>query len=95
MVTLAISCPRCSGSEPVIRHGVHRNGTARCFCKACGKTFTPQPKSRRVTPEKEQAIRDALAERLSIDAIARLLRCSKSTIYAVLKKTDGPTNSAS
>jgi len=95
MVTQAVACPHCAGVEPVVKHGVHRNQTPRCFCKDCQKTFTPQPRSRRVTPQKEQAIRDALAERLSIDAIARMLHCSKSTIYAVLEKTDSGGLSAS
>lgn len=95
MVTESIACPHCGKSEPVVKHGVHRNQTARCYCKECGKTFTPKPRSRRVTSDKEQAIRDALAERLSIDAIARLLHCSKSTIYAVLRDTLKKTNDSS
>ena len=93
MVTESIACPHCGKTAPVVKHGVHRNQTARCYCKECGKTFTPEPRPRRVTPGKEQAIRDALAERLSIDAIARLLKCSKSTIYAVLKKTNASPDS--
>jgi len=62
-------------------------GSARCRCKDCKKTFTPRPNSRAVTPEKEQRILAALSERLSIDAVARMLKVSKNTIYATLKKT--------
>ena len=87
MVSETICCPHCGQGEPVVRHGYNRGGTARCCCKQCHKTFTPKPNPRTVTPEKEQGIWDALAERLSIDAIARLLHVSKTTIYNTLKKT--------
>lgn len=89
MVTLSetIACPHCHKPEPVVKFGHNRSGTARCRCNDCGRTFTPKPNPRAVTPEKEQRIRDALAERLSIDVIARLLHVSKTTIYTTFKKT--------
>ena len=71
----------------MVKFGYNRGGTARCPCNDCKRTFTPQPNSRKVTPEKEQHILDALAERLSMDAIARMLHVSKTTIYNTLKKT--------
>ena len=86
MGALAIVCPHCEQAEPVVRHGTNRGGTARCRCKACDKTFTPHPNSRKTTPETEARILRALQERLSIEATARLLRVAKKTIYAVLKK---------
>jgi transposase-like protein len=93
MVTETTCCPRCGKAEPVVRYGYNRGGTARCRCNDCHKTFTPKPNLRNVTPQKEQRIRDALAERLSMDAIARLLHVSKTTIYNTLKKTrQVPTN---
>ena len=87
MVSETICCPHCSKAEAVVRHGYNRGGTARCRCKQCNKTFTPKPNPRTVTPQKEQSIRDALSERLSMDAIARLLHVSKTTIYNTLKKS--------
>ena len=69
MISETICCPHCGQGEPVVRHGYNRGGTARCCCKQCHKTFTPKPNPRTVTPEKEQSIRDALSELLSMDAI--------------------------
>jgi transposase-like protein len=86
MVAPAIVCPHCDQAAPVVRHGTNRGGTARCRCKDCNKTFTPQSNSRKTTPETEQKILRALEERLSIEAVARLLKVAKKTIYKTLKK---------
>ena len=86
MVAHVVSCPHCQQTEPVIRFGTNRSGTARCRCKACNKTFTPQARSRKTTPETEAKILRALEERLSIEATARLLKVAKRTIYQALKK---------
>ncbi len=86
MVAHVITCPFCQQAEPVVRHGTNRGGTARCRCKACNKTFTPQPNTRKTTPQTEEKIMRALEERLSIEATARLLKVAKKTIYQVLKK---------
>ncbi len=86
---IAISCPYCDDVERVIRFGTNESGTARCRCKACGKTFTLSPKSRAMTPEKEQVIVAALAERTSQRGIARSLHVSRLTIRQVRKKTHG------
>ena len=90
MVSETICCPHCGQAEAVVRHGYNRGGTARCRCKQCDKTFTPKPNPRIVTPEKQQAILNALSERLSMDAIARLLHVSKTTIDNTLKKNAAP-----
>ena len=86
MVAQLIACPFCHQAEPVVRHGTNRGGTARGRCKDCNKTFTPQPNTRRTTPETEEKIVRALQERLSIEAAARLLKIAKKTIYKTLKK---------
>ena len=86
---VALSCPHCGDVESVIRFGTNRSGTARCRCKACGRTFTLSPRPRTVTPEKEQLIKDALTERISQRGIARNLRVSRVTIRTVRKKTLG------
>jgi transposase-like protein len=57
-----------------------------CQCEDCGKTFTPEPRSNRLSKEKEELIERALEERLSIEAIARLLKVAKKTVYKILKK---------
>jgi len=83
---IAISCPHCQEVEGVIRFGTNRSGTPRCRCNACKKTFTLAPKSRALTPEKQQQILRSLAERTSQRGIARALQVSRDTIRAVRKK---------
>ena len=90
MVTQVYACPRCNETEPVVRFGHTRAGSQRLRCQACHKTWTPQPKSRAVTAEKEQLILAALGERLSQRAIARTLKVSRNTIRERLKKGHTP-----
>ncbi len=56
--TVVYACPACGLSEPIIRHGTNRGGTARLRGRVpfgrCGKTFTPKPNPRRVTEEMEE-----------------------------------------
>lgn len=84
---VAIPCPHCAQTEPVIRHGTTSSGTPRCRCKACNKTFALAPKSRAVSAEKEAAIERHLQERTSIRGICRALSVSAHTVYDVLKKS--------
>jgi transposase-like protein len=84
---LVIPCPHCASKE-VIKFGTNRSGTPRCRCHGCDKTFTLNPKSRALTPEKEQEICRALQERTSQRGIARTLKVGRDTIRAVRKKTE-------
>ena len=83
---VALSCPHCHGSKNVIRFGFNRSGTARCRCQDCQKAFTPWPKSRALSAEKEAAIERALAERVSQQGIARMFQVGRDTIRRVRKK---------
>ena len=83
---VALSCPHCGNKNEVIKFGTNRSGTARCRCLTCKKTFTPAPKSRSLTPEKQAAIERALSERVSQQGIARMLKVSRNTIRMVRKK---------
>ena len=87
MVSETYKCLQCNLSEPVIRFGFNRCGTQRLRCKACGKTWTPQARSRELSPEKEALIEAALGERLSQRAIARTFKVARSTVQEVLKKS--------
>lgn len=58
----------------------------RLRCKACVKTFTPHPKPRSMTPDKQAAIERALAERISQRGIARQLQVGRQTIRALRKR---------
>jgi transposase len=90
MVSSVLSCPFCHQPERVVKHGTNRGGTNRLRCLTCRKTFTPNPNPRRVTEDTEANILAALSERLSIEAIARLLKVGKPTIYRTLKKSGDP-----
>ncbi len=86
MVTETIACPPCHQAEAVYRFGYNRGGTQRLRCKDCNKTFTRNPNPRVTTPETQERILKALAERVPINAITRMLRVSPNTVYKVLKK---------
>ncbi len=91
MVTQVFPCPHCQAAEPVVRFGTNRSGTQRLRCKRCVRTFTPQPRDRSLTPEKEEQITAARSERLSQRAIARVLRVSRDTIRRTAKKKQLPS----
>ena len=83
---VALSCPHCHGAKNVIRFGFNRSGTARCLCQDCQKTFTPSPRNRALTPEKQAAIERALSERVSQQGIARMFQVGRDTVRKVRKK---------
>jgi transposase-like protein len=87
MITFTVKCPHCQQAEPVIKVGFTDCGTQRAKCKDCNKTFAIHPKSRAVTPEKEEAILRQLEERTTIRGICRAVQCGPQTIYATLKKS--------
>ena len=85
MMIHATLCPNCNKPEAVIRHGTNRGGTARCRCKNCQKTFTPEPNPRKTSQATIEAVERALAERLSYRAIARSYKVGTQTIKKVAK----------
>ena len=86
MSMVALSCPHSHGSKNVIHHGFNRSGTARCLCQDCKKTFTLSPMSRALSPEKEAAIEQALAERVCQQGIARMFWVGRDTVRRVRQK---------
>ena len=92
MIIHATLCPHCNKPEAVIRHGTNRGGTARCRCKNCQKTFTPEPNSRKTSQATIEAVERALAERLGVRAIARSCKVGYQTIKKV--KEDAKKNSS-
>ena len=83
---VALCCPACQDVDSVVPFSLNRSGTQRYRCKACGKTFTPNGRARRLSEKKRQSIEGALAERISQRGIARALKVSRNTIRAVRKK---------
>ena len=90
MVNHVYVCPHCAESARVVRRGFNRNGTQRLLCRECGRTWTPEGKSRTLSVEKEALIEKALGERVSQRAIARTLSCGRETVRRVLKKSPVP-----
>jgi transposase-like protein len=83
---IALACPYCGNTKDVIKFGTNRSGTARSRCRGCGKTFTPHPHSRAMTPQKQEQILLLLQERVSQRGIARALKVGRQTIRAIRKK---------
>jgi transposase-like protein len=87
MVNVTIACPHCGEEKRVRRHGRTRQGSERLYCVVCRRAFTPQPKSRALTTEKEAMIGRALLEKTPLIGICRTFKVSPNTIYKLLKKT--------
>jgi len=83
---VALACFACQDVETMVPFRLNRSGTRRFRCKACGKTFTPQGHTRRLSDEKHESIEGALAERISQRGIVRALGASRNTIRAVRRK---------
>lgn len=82
---IALTCPHCT-STSVIKFGTNRCGTPRCRCQSCKRTFTRDPRSRAMTPEREELIVGALRERISQRGIARALKVGRQTVRAIRKR---------
>jgi len=82
---IALACPHCESTD-IIRFGKNESGSPRLRCKACGKTWSPVPKSRALSAETEAAIVRALGERTSQRGIARTFKVSRETVRALRKK---------
>jgi transposase-like protein len=83
---IPLACPHCQKAEPVIKHGTSRAGTQRYRCLDCNKTFAKTPKSRQLSPQIQDAIQRALAERMSKNAIKRTFKVAWNTIDNIEKK---------
>ena len=91
MIIHVTRCRYCQKPEAVVKHGTNRGGTARCRCKECQRTFTPEPNPRQTSQATKEAVERALAERLGVRAIARTLKVGYQTIKNVAqdaKKTE-------
>jgi len=92
MIVHAIRCPHCHKPDAVVKYGTNRSRTARCLCKDCKRTFTPQPNPRGTSQQTKEAVERALAERLSQRAIARCFQVSFQTIRAIARDAQKNTH---
>ena len=85
MVEVKIKCIHCE-SEEVIKMGYQKNGTPRCRCKDCGKTFQTKYVNNGAKPETKRMIIKMSVNGSGIRDTARVLGISKDTVMSVLKK---------
>ncbi len=58
METNEKKCPHCGKKMKQQKMGSNHSGTQRFLCGWCGKTYTPEPKTREYSEEiKEQALK--------------------------------------
>jgi transposase-like protein len=86
MISIPLLCPHCQQPENVVKFGKTRYRTQRYQCKSCKKTFAKEPKSNRISKEKEAIIEGLLAQRISYRAIKRAAKAGCTTIQGIAKK---------
>jgi transposase-like protein len=65
-------CPQCGAVENQVKNEKNRTGSQRCFCNACKKSYTLDPKTREIPDEVKQQAAKAYYEGLSARAVGRL-----------------------
>lgn len=85
MVETAVKCIHC-GSKKVVKFGKQANGTPRCKCKNCGRTFQLEYVSSGALPETKKLIIKMSLNGSGVRDISRVLNVDKNTVVAVLKK---------
>ena len=85
MAEIKIKCIHCGGEE-VVKIGKQRNGTPRCKCKKCQKTFQTEYVNKGAHPETKRMIIKMAVNGSGVRDTARVLGISKDTVTKVLKK---------
>lgn len=85
MAMRAVKCIHCE-SEEVVKMGYQKNGTPRCKCKKCKKTFQTEYVNKGAKPETKRLIVKMSVNGSGIRDISRVLEISKDTVMKVLKK---------
>jgi transposase-like protein len=86
VVKVPVKCIHCR-SENVVKMGNQpTNGTPRCKCNSCGKTFQTTYKNSGATPQTKQMIIKMSLNGSGIRDISRVLSISQNTAMSVLKK---------
>lgn len=73
-------CRDCRNRGEQIKSGLNRSGTQRFMCRGCGKTRTPEPKSRGYSKDvREKAVR-MYVEGNNFRRIGRLLNVNHQSV---------------
>ena len=84
-------CPHCK-SEEVVKMGYYytKKGERRqrYKCKACGRTFVPNPIKPRNYPEefKEMVVRAVVKEGVGVRQASRIFKISQTTVIAWVRE---------
>src|SRR4051812_13180132 len=71
------ACIRCHATH-VVRNGKTKAGSPNFLCRGCHRCFVALPKRAPITEERRELVRRLLLERLSLRAIARAARDSRT-----------------
>ena len=74
-MTVRDKCPRC-GSMNFKKNGHIHNGKQNHLCKDCGRQFVSNPTQRIVSLEHRELVKRALAERVSLHGVCRVVGVS-------------------
>jgi transposase-like protein len=85
VVKVSVKCIHCR-SEAVVKMGKQANGTPRCKCNTCGKTFQTKYANNCATPQTKRLIVKTSINGSGIRDISRVLSISQNTVMSVLKK---------
>ena len=93
MVLISVVCPYCS-SEKVRKNGRYPNGKQRYLCdnEECShKTFILEYTYNGNNPKVREAVYEHIVNGTGTRATARLLKISRNTVTALLKKKNLPS----
>ena len=80
-------CPRCAATH-VVRNGASRSGTPTFRCRGCGRRFVAAPRKGPVPADDRAESERMRAERLSLRAVARITRRSRSWLQQFANDRD-------
>jgi insertion element IS1 protein InsB len=84
------NCPAC-GSTNVIKNGSTYYGKARLKCKPCGRQFVHMRTYQPLSNECKRRIELMLAERISLEAICRVMEIAAHQLYTYIDELYGET----
>jgi len=80
-------CPNCKKTEDQILSGKTAAGSQRCFCKACKKNYTLDPKTREIPDERKLEAIKVYMGGVSARKVGQIFGFSKANVLNWLKKT--------
>ena len=77
------NCPNC-GSTNLVKNGATYYGKSRLLCKRCGRQFVEFRQHEPLSNECKRRIELMLAERISLEAICRVMEIKPHQLYAYM-----------